>query len=57
MITLIGAAQAIYNSVMALFGGAWMPLCIVTAIFAALTVLGIVAGMLRMPFEKDSSED
>ena len=30
MITLIGAAQAIYNSVMALFGGAWTPLCIVT---------------------------
>ena len=57
MITLIGAAQTIYNSVMALFGGSWTPLCIVTAIFAALTVLGIVAGVLRMPFEKDSSED
>lgn len=57
MITLIGAAQAIYNSVMALFEGAWTPLCILVSIFAALTVLGIVAGMLRMPFENDSNED
>lgn len=29
-----------------------MPLCIVTSIFTALTELGIIAGMLRMPIEK-----
>ena len=52
MITLIGAAQAIYNAAVALFGGDWMPLCIVTSIFAALTALGLVAGMLRVPIEK-----
>ena len=53
MITLIGAAQAIYEAAIALFGGEWAPLCIVTSIFAALTVLGIVAGMMRVPLEKD----
>ena len=52
MITLIGAAQAIYNAAMALFAGGWMPLCIVASIFTALTALGIVAGILRSPFEK-----
>ena len=52
MITLIGAAQAIYNAAMALFGGDFLPICIVTSIFAALTGLGIVAGMLRVPLEK-----
>lgn len=52
MITLIGAAKAIYESVMALFEGAWMPLCIVTTIFAALTLLGVLGGMLRMQIEE-----
>ena len=53
MVTLIGAAQAIYNSAMALFAGEWAPLCIVVSIFAALTGLGLVAGMLRIPIEED----
>lgn len=29
-----------------LFGGVWMPICIVVAIFAALTVFGLAAGAI-----------
>lgn len=43
-VMVVGAAQAIFNAIMALFGGAWLPICIVSAIFAVLTVFGLIAG-------------
>ena len=45
-VMVVGAAQAIFNSLMALFSGAWLPICIVVAIFAALTVFGLAAGVI-----------
>lgn len=43
-VMVVGAAQAIFNSITALFHGVWLPVVVVVAIFAALTVFGLLAG-------------
>lgn len=51
-IMVIGAAQAIFGSFQALFLGKFAPIITVLCIFAALTVLGILAGTIRTSIEK-----
>ncbi len=52
-VMVVGAAQAIFNSLMALFGGIWLPICIVIAIFAVLTVFGLAAGGVYRAMHSD----
>ncbi len=55
-VMVVGAAQAIFNSLMALFGGVWLPICIVIAIFAALTVFGLAAGAAYRAMHKGGAD-
>ena len=51
-VMVVGAAQAIFNALMALFGGVWLPICVVIAICAALTVFGLAAGAVYRAMHK-----
>lgn len=53
-VMVVGAAQAIFNAFTALFGGAWLPICVVAAIFIALTVFGLIAGAVYRALHKDA---
>ncbi len=52
-VMVVGAAQAIFNSLMALFAGVWLPICVVVAIFAVLTIFGLFAGFVYRAIHKD----
>lgn len=45
-VMVVGAAQAIFNAMMALLQGVWLPIVVVVAIFASLIVLGLLAGVI-----------
>ena len=51
-VMVVGAAQAIFNSFTALFSGVWLPICVVIAIFAVLTVFGLLAGCIYRAMHK-----
>ncbi|MCI9129871.1 MAG: SpoVA/SpoVAEb family sporulation membrane protein [Eggerthellaceae bacterium] len=54
-VMVVGAAQAIFNSLMALFAGTPLPICIVIAIFAVLTLFGLFAGIIYRAMHKSSA--
>ncbi|MCI8468883.1 MAG: hypothetical protein HFJ75_05280 [Eggerthellaceae bacterium] len=53
-VMVVGAAQAIFNSLTALFAGVWLPACVVVAIFAVLTVFGLAAGAAYRALHRDA---
>ncbi len=52
-VMVVGAAQAIFNSIIALFGGVWIPICVVISIFAVLTLFGLFAGFAYRAIHKN----
>jgi hypothetical protein len=51
-VMVIGASQAISAAFVALLHGEMLPALVVLSIFGALTLLGIIAGVIRTSIEK-----
>lgn len=51
-VMVVDAAQAIFNSLMALFGGVWLPAAVVASVLALLTVFGLAGGFAYRALHK-----
>lgn len=52
-VMVVGAAQAMFGSVQAILAGNFIPLCVLLGVFAALTILGSLAGWIYAATHKD----